>query len=134
MNTLRAQQHGLFIIFLVTASFLFVPSFTYGAEEAPVISDNLRSQVNSLNQVGNVSPQNLFGTALGAVFTVIGAIVLLVIVYGGIMLMTARGNSEQVSKAIKTLVWTALGTFVIFGALALTRFVIRIFSGGTPGV
>lgn len=112
---------------------MFVPSFVRAADDAPIISDNLRAQVNSLNQVGDVSPQTLFGTALGAVFTVIGAIVLLVIVYGGIMLMTARGNSEQVSTAIKTLVWTALGTFVIFGALALTRFVIRIFSGGVPG-
>lgn len=112
-------------------------SYTFAATSspnAPLFSDSITAGVTSLNQIGNnVTPQTLAGTALGTLFTVIGAIVLLVIVYGGILLMTARGNSEQVQKAVKTLVWTALGTFVIFGGLALTRLIIRIFSGTSSG-
>lgn len=118
---------------MIACSALFVSLPVQGVDEEPVLSENLRAQINSLDQLNNATPQDVFGTVLRAMFTVIGAIVLLIIVYGGILLMTARGNSEQVQKAIKTLVWTALGTFIIFGALALTRFVIRIFSGTTPG-
>lgn len=92
-----------------------------------LVSPGLTTEIKSLNQVGTTTPQELFGVALGTLFTVIGAIVLLMIVVGGLMLMTARGNSEQTGKAIKTLVWAALGTLVVFSAMALTRFVVSIF-------
>ncbi len=110
---------------LLFGVFVCIPSDVFAGG---LISDGLQADIDDLNQVGDTTPEQLFGVALGSLFTVIGAIVLLMVVVGGIMLMTARGNSEQMGKAIKTLVWTALGTFVVFSAMALTRFVVQIFS------
>jgi hypothetical protein len=48
-------------------------------------------------------------------------------VYGGLMWMTAAGNSEKTGKALKIITWSSLGIVVIFSAYVLVQFVFSAF-------
>ena len=74
-----------------------------------------------------IQPQELIGRVIRTIMGILGAIVLIMFLYGGIMWMTARGNADRISTALKTLIWAALGTVTIFASYALTKFVLNIF-------
>ncbi len=79
------------------------------------------------NQVYDQGPQKI-GDFIGdkivkPVFAVTGVIFLLMIIYGGLLWMTAMGKPEQVTKAKNILVQSILGTVIIVMAYAITRFV-----------
>ena len=58
---------------------------------------------------------------------VLGSIALVIFLYGGILWMTSMGNGEQSKKAISTIVWGALGVFVIFASYTIITFVLEAF-------
>jgi len=50
--------------------------------------------------------------------------------YGGFLWLTAMGNNERVEKGKETLIWAVLGLVVIFGAYAITSYIIdKIVAG-----
>lgn len=74
---------------------------------------------------GLTSPGKLIGRIIKTVLGVIGAVALLIFVYGGIMWMTSGGSPERIKKAQTTLVWAVLGMAVIFASYALVDFVLK---------
>ena len=44
--------------------------------------------------------------------------------YGGFLWLTSMGNSDRVEKGKNTLIWATLGLALIFGAYALTNFIV----------
>ena len=85
------------------------------------------SQVGGLNKFGFSNVTIGIARLAKAIIGVIGSIALAMFVYGGFVWMTSRGNSEQVSKAIKTMVWSALGIVVILTSYAIVDFLFSIF-------
>lgn len=75
--------------------------------------------------LSNISIPGLIGRVLNAVLGVVGAVALLMFVWGGFQWMTAAGNTDQMAKAKKTLVWATLGLVAIFGSYAILSFVIN---------
>jgi len=66
---------------------------------------------------------NLIKTALGF----IGSIALVMFVFGGLLWMTAMGNSEQQKKAMNMILWSSLGVLVILSSYVIVSFVLRAF-------
>lgn len=63
------------------------------------------------------------GRLIGAVLSFIGVIFLVLMIYGGLTWMTARGNEAQVAKA-KDLIQTAIiGLIIVLMAYAITAFI-----------
>lgn len=61
-----------------------------------------------------------------------GSIAVLMLVYGGIRLVTAAGNTEQKDEATKIIKWSAIGLFVVILAYALvTNLISLIFQATT---
>lgn len=89
--------------------------------------DTLRGYANQLNKTQAKSLPVLLGIVIRGLMGVIGSIALVMIIYGGVLWMTARGNSEQTSKAKSTVVWATLGIVLIFASYALVNFVFEIF-------
>jgi hypothetical protein len=52
---------------------------------------------------------------------------LLMFLYGGILWMTAAGDSARTEKARSILVWSSLGLAVIFASYAIVKFVFEAF-------
>jgi len=73
--------------------------------------------------LSNITIPQLVGRVLNALLGIVGALALLMFVWGGFRWMTAAGNTEQAAKAKKTLVWAALGLVAIFGSYAILSFV-----------
>ena len=63
---------------------------------------------------------------LTLVLSFLGVIFLIMMVYGGVMWMTARGNDSAIEKAKNIIVNSIIGVIVVVGAYAITYFV---FSG-----
>jgi len=56
-------------------------------------------------------------------FSIIGALALLMFVYGGITLVVSMGNPEKVKKGGEIMVAAVLGLIIVFGSYVLIKFV-----------
>lgn len=57
----------------------------------------------------------------------LGVIFLILMIYGGMMWMTARGNDDRVKKAKDIIIDSIIGLIVVVAAYAITYFVTSIF-------
>ncbi len=83
--------------------------------------------LNKLKLSGEDAIPNLIGRIIKAGMQVIGSIALIIFVAGGLMWMTARGNSERISSALKMITWASLGIIVILSSYMLVEFVFGVF-------
>lgn len=77
--------------------------------------------------------QNEIATRIGRGLSVflgfLGVIFIVLIIYGGWIWMTARGNEEKIKKARELITEAIIGVVVIMAAYALTRFIVGRFGG-----
>lgn len=79
---------------------------------------------NAVSKSGSVPA--LIGNIVGVALSFVGAAFFILILYAGILWMTAAGNAERVESAKKILIAAAIGLIIVLSAYAITRFV---FSG-----
>jgi len=70
------------------------------------------------------SPAALIGRIIGVVLAFVGVIFLILIIYGGILWMTAGGNEEKIKKAKSILTTALIGLVIILTGYTITSFVI----------
>lgn len=78
----------------------------------------------------------LLGNIIAGAMGFVGSVVLAVFVYGGFLWLTSAGNTEQVAKGTNTMLWAAIGLFLIFGAYAILSLVLEAIGakGGSAPV
>lgn len=59
------------------------------------------------------------------VFTIVGAVALVVFIYGGFMMLTSAGSEEKVKKGRDALVAAVIGLAIMFSANLIIRFVLE---------
>jgi hypothetical protein len=64
---------------------------------------------------------------------ILGLIAVMIVLYGGYLYMTARGEAERVQKAKKLLIQAVIGLLIIASAYAISSFVLYILTGGGGG-
>lgn len=79
--------------------------------------------IENLNQLGNRKIPEILGEAIRVLMGLMGSIAFVMFIYGGVMWMTAAGNAERAGKAVKIMLWAALGVAVILASYALVDFV-----------
>ena len=67
------------------------------------------------------------GSFAGAALALSGSIFLFLIIYGGIIIMTAAGNQEKVKKGKDIITWAIIGALILGGAYAITSLVFGVF-------
>ncbi len=82
--------------------------------------------------IGQASIPQIIGRIIRGVIGLTGVLALAMFIYGGFMWMTAAGNSDQVGKAKKTVVWSVLGLVLIFSSYALVNFVMQALNQVNP--
>ncbi len=65
----------------------------------------------------------LIGRFLGTILGFTGTIFFVLVVWAGLLWMTAAGNEEQIGKAKKILAAAIVGLIIVLSAYAITRFV-----------
>lgn len=76
--------------------------------------------------------EDLIKSIIDFIFKIVLVIAPLMIVIAGFLFVTAGGNSEQVNKAKKVILFTSIGLFVVFLSNGLVALIRQIFEGGAP--
>lgn len=79
----------------------------------PLIDDDTKNKLTALQVVGY---------ALRAMLGMLGAVTLLMFVYGGFMLVWAHGNEEMIKKGQSTLLWAVIGMGFVLSSYALLKY------------
>jgi len=133
-NTKRAL--ALILVFFISF-FGFVFASSVLAQDA-----NLQAVGQAAGIATETSLATYIGRVLQVIFGLLGVIVLLLIIYGGFIWMTAGGDPDKVNKAKKIIYNAIIGLIIIFAAFAITTWLMGLFGprgggagggGGIPG-
>jgi len=114
---------SLFVILLVATSVMVV---VFGASAVFADSDyglTVTAGEAGLAQYGKDVPK-IAGNIIGAALSLISVLFFALMLYGGIRAMLARGKAEEFSKAIDTIIHAIIGILIVFGAYAITTFIL----------
>ncbi len=115
------MRNSLILILFCTILLLAVPVFVQaqGGERIIIIPNPL--QYDSIDEILVAITGLLKIIAIG-----IGTIM---VIWSGIMIMTAGGSEEKITKGKKTLTWTIIGVAIIVGVDFLVGFVTELLGG-----
>src|SRR3989344_8061666 len=88
----------------------------------------LYGALNQLNIEGDQPIQTFLGRVIEYILGFTGSVALAMFVGSGFLWMTAGGNSEKTSKALKMMTWSSLGVVVILSSYVILDFIFSIFS------
>lgn len=116
------------IKYLIITGFIifFKINFTLAANSSP-FQDGLDKTAARTGHKGlpllTKTPAEIIGTAIGYALAFVGVLLLILVIYGGYLWMTARGNEQQVEKAKNILRDSVIGLIIILGAYAITQLI-----------
>lgn len=108
------------IVFFVSFAFLFVPVEQVSAGEGYGLGST-GGEVEGLEK--GEDPRAIIGDIIGAVLTFVGVLFLILVIYGGLLWMTARGNEQQIEKAKNLIGAAIIGLIIVLSAYAITAFI-----------
>jgi len=74
--------------------------------------------------LGNSDLKTSIGSIINVALGFLGIVAVVIVLYGGFMWMTARGEQQKVEKAQKVIVQGIIGIAIILSAWAITKFVV----------
>jgi len=125
---------GIFAAFVFALVALFSPiAPTANAADCGAAGDGIKAGINCAEGTG--VPGTLFGGS-DSIFTkvvnvllyLIGAISVIMLIYGGIRYTTSGGNSANVTAAKNTIMYAIIGLIVAFLAFAVINWVLGAVS------
>lgn len=78
-----------------------------------------------------ISVEPVIGLVIQIALSFLGVIFLILMIYGGFLWMTARGNEEEVKKAKNLIQAAIIGLIIVVSAYAISYFVIEALGKGT---
>lgn len=94
---------------------------------------SIKSEINKgVNATGTKedgkSMDNVVKTVINVMLYIIGALAVIMLVFGGIRYVTSGGNSTQVTAAKNTILYAVVGLIIAIFAYAIVNFVIDSFT------
>ncbi len=75
----------------------------------------------------------IIGTLINVLFSLIGVIFLILIIYAGFLWMTAAGNDGQVKTAKNIMTTSVVGLVILLSAYAIAEFIVGALGVATTG-
>ncbi len=104
-------------------------SYAATAPSSPDSSACLAGNICLTNPLNAKTIPELISNLLKAAIGIVGALALLVFIYGGFIWLTSGGDSGKVSAGKEAMKWAAIGLVVIFTSYGLVRFVFSAITG-----
>jgi hypothetical protein len=114
----------IFSFFIVISIFIFQPVFAYNFMENSGLSDTARPAGYDLD-VDETTLERTLARNIALVLSFVGVIFVILIIYSGIVWMTAQGNDEKVNSAKKIMTDSIIGLIIVIAAYAITYFVLE---------
>lgn len=112
----------------ISALFLY-SQFLFKACLASTALDDAKSGLTSSATNGygplpaDPSITSIIGKIIGTALSFVGVLFFILIVYAGVMWMTARGNEQDVTKAKELMQSAIIGLIIVLSAYAITTFI-----------
>jgi hypothetical protein len=115
-------------VFAAIISGAFLSPLQVFAQDGNYGLDTTAGQIDAFkDQRGKAFADNFIqtraGEIIGLVLSFVGILFLGLMIYAGLMWMTAQGNETKVTKAKDLLVNAVIGLIIVFAAYAITAFV-----------
>lgn len=110
------------IVFFTTLLGIGILSFAYYADAAS-LPKIFELPFNTDLRRGNIVA--FIGDLIRTALFLVGAILLVIIVYAGFVYATAMGDDKRVTKAKNTLTYAVIGIVIISGAFIIADFLIQ---------
>jgi len=108
-----------------------------GAAQATIAQGNLNDAMGHLKDTGGTAGTTqgdievVAGTVINTALSMVGLIFLVLMIYGGFLWMTAKGEESQIEKAQNIIRSAIIGIVIVMGAYAITFLVTsRLESAG----
>jgi lysylphosphatidylglycerol synthetase-like protein (DUF2156 family) len=122
------------------AGLLLVPVLALGVSTVTGVSEASAQIGKGLNATNTgQGPRNLTGsngvflTVVNVLLFIIGAISVIMLIYGGIRYTVSGGDTAAVTAAKNTILYAIVGLIIAFFAYAIVNFVIGSLTGGFTG-
>ncbi len=115
---------AIFLSIILLSGFCLVGS-ALATGGSTALGEGLNKAGDKAGLTSDTPVESIIGKIIGAVFGFVSLLFLILIIYAGIMLMTAGGEAEQVKKARKTLVHAAIGLFVTLASGQVAYYVLE---------
>ena len=79
-----------------------------------------------------VGPNGIFTNVTNTILYIVGAVSVIMLVYGGFRYIVSGGDSKKVTDAKNTILYAIIGLIISFLAYAIVHFIINAISGNTP--
>jgi hypothetical protein len=86
------------------------------------------TEISGLNRLKATDLPRAIGLFVQWAMGMLGSIALVLLIYAGVLWMTAAGNAERTKKSQDIMIWAALGLIVIFSSYGIINFVLKNLS------
>jgi TRAP-type C4-dicarboxylate transport system permease small subunit len=108
---------------------LVIPAYAQDEKATPALGNAFKNFRTLTARVGfgdqPPRPEELVARLIFVALGMVGVVFVSLIIYGGYLWMTARGNEEQVNKAQRIITESVIGVVVVFLAYFITAFVVQ---------
>ena len=85
--------------------------------------DTTAAEAGDSGLTSNVNIPATIGKIVGAGLAFVGILFFILMIYGGILWMTAQGNDQQVTKAKDLIIAAIIGLIIVLSAYAITAYI-----------
>lgn len=113
------------ILAILSSAFFLLPTQCFAQDESyglNTTAENVGAFKAQVKTYQNDFLQTKTGQIIGVVLSFVGALFLILMIYAGILWMTAMGNEQSVTKAKDLLISAIIGIIIVFAAYVLTTF------------
>lgn len=121
MKKIYTFLFSLFVFSILSISPVLAIDKSFGLNETVDAVDVYKTQ--SAVEYNEDFITGRIGDIIGMVLSFVGVIFLIIIIYSGIMWMTAMGNDQKVEKAKTMVINATIGLIIVFSAYAITNFI-----------
>lgn len=121
------------ILLLSVCTLLFVANAAFAADATSSCGTDPTSgqPVCKLqNPLSVTSPTDLIKTIINAALGIIGALALLMFVWGGFQWFISAGSPEKVKKGSQTMLWAGIGVVAVFASYLILSTFLKYLGGG----
>ena len=111
---------------ILAVPFMMVGVFlTLNTTPVQAINSNLTDGMNAASTGDTPEDvESVFGTVVNVMFFIIGAVSVIMLIYGGIRYTTSGGNAASITAAKNTIIYSIVGLVVAILAYAIVNFVV----------
>lgn len=124
----------IFIINLLVTGLALAQSDTAKSVKEGLTNTGVEAGFSIIGEQGK--PDRSFAEAVGryvsGLATILGALFMLLIIYGGWLWMSARGNDDQVSKAKAIIIGAVIGIAIVITAQIIVQLALKALSTTVP--